>query len=407
MISSWVLVKTHIIPRARKSILDRPSGLGLEESELPKVIHESSDLLTPGQIRILRRKLLDWYASARRDLPWRRALDPYPVWISEVMLQQTQVETVIPYYRKFLAAYPDIRSLAESETRELLRLWAGLGYYSRAKNLQKAAQIICQKFGGRFPRNHTEVLALPGIGPYTAAAILSIAFGEPLAVVDGNVKRVLARLLKIRGDLERASHRHLLWHTAQQILPVDKPGDFNQGIMELGATVCMPRNPHCDLCPWRQVCRSYLEGTQALFPEKRRKLPPKRAWRIAAVIVQRGRCLLVRRTGQTLLDGFWEFPTLDLSRAGDVRRSSLALVRFVRSEYGLAVNNVSPLITIKHSITSHRIVLQVFQAEVPGPFPIRASRPNCRWVPISRAHLLPMPSASLKVLEEITIRKQQ
>ena len=217
---------------------------------------------------ILQQSLLKWYDAHQRDLPWRNTTDPYPVWISEVMLQQTQVQTVIPYYLKFLEYFPSIAALAEADTDALLRLWAGLGYYSRARNLQKAARIIVDQFGGRFPQNYSDVLALPGIGRYTAAAIVSIAFGQQYAVLDGNVSRVLARLFRISGDLKSSAVQNRLWAVAQQLLPPTRPGDFNQAVMELGATVCSPRQPRCLLCPWTRHCLARQQGLQELLPQK-------------------------------------------------------------------------------------------------------------------------------------------
>ena len=237
--------------------------------------------MQPRKRDILQRSLLKWYDEHQRDLPWRNTTDPYPVWISEVMLQQTQVQTVIPYYLKFLEHFPSVAALAKADTDALLRLWAGLGYYSRARNLQKAAQIIVEQFGGRFPQSYTDVLALPGIGRYTAAAIVSIAFGQPYAVLDGNVSRVLARLLSMSGDPKSSAVQNRLWAAAQQLLPRARPGDFNQAVMELGATVCSPRQPRCLLCPWTRQCLARQQGQQELLPEKARRRKSRRSLRAA------------------------------------------------------------------------------------------------------------------------------
>src|SRR6201984_884329 len=202
----------------------------------------------------IRKRLLGWFGKYRRELPWRLNKDPYRIWLSEIMLQQTRVAAVIPYYERFLDRFPDIRALAEAPEEEVLRLWSGLGYYSRARNLQRAARQIVAKHGGQFPRTLDEALALPGIGSYTAAAILSIAFGAKHAVLDGNVARVLARLDAIRGDLRESQRWRELQKTADGLLEPKYPGDWNQAIMELGATLCTPRSPQCLLCPVAQYC---------------------------------------------------------------------------------------------------------------------------------------------------------
>ena len=209
-------------------------------------------------------RLLRWYDGNRRDLPWRaaegKALDPYHVLLSETMLQQTQVATVIPYFHRFLQRFPTLRSLADADEQEVLRLWQGLGYYSRARNLQKAAQVICRDFEGTLPCTATALLSLPGVGPYTAGAIASIAFGQRAPILDGNVQRVLCRLDCIRTDPRDPPTRQHLWDRAEQILPDRRLGDFNSALMELGATICTPRNPQCLLCPVRSHCQAFDAG---------------------------------------------------------------------------------------------------------------------------------------------------
>ncbi|HEU0004363.1 MAG TPA: A/G-specific adenine glycosylase [Terriglobia bacterium] len=348
---------------------------------------------------ILQQRLLKWYDEHQRDLPWRNTTDPYPVWISEVMLQQTQVQTVIPYYRKFLEHFPCIAALAQANTDALLRLWAGLGYYSRARNLQKAAQIIVKQFGGRFPQRYTDVLALPGIGRYTAAAIVSIAFGEPYAVLDGNVSRVLARLLKISGDPKSSAVQRRLWTAAQQLLPAGRPGDFNQAVMELGATVCSPRQPRCLVCPWRQQCLARQHGLQELIPEKAQRAKARRSLQATVVIRHRGRFLIVRRSSHRLLRGFWEFPATELRQKGSAAKmiSSVAV-----ENYGLNLESVEPLITIKHSITTRRIELQVFRANLAVGASSKMNDPDCRWVRLNDMGRYAFASASQRIVEELS-----
>ena len=347
---------------------------------------------------ILQGNLLKWYDEHQRDLPWRNTTDPYPVWISEVMLQQTQVQTVIPYYLKFLEHFPSIAALAQADTDALLRLWAGLGYYSRARNLQKAAQIIVEQFGGRFPQSYTDVLALPGIGRYTAAAIVSIAFGQPYAVLDGNVSRVLARLLSISGDPKSSAVQNRLWAAAQQLLPRTRPGDFNQAVMELGATVCSPRQPRCLLCPWTRQCLARQQGRQELLPERSRREKVRRSLQAAVVVQHRGRFLIVRRSDQRLLKGFWEFPSTELRG----KRSAARMVaRFAVKNHGLNVESVEALITIKHSITTRRIELQVFRAKLAAGASSKVNDADCRWVRLKDMGQYAFASASQRIVEEL------
>ncbi|MCI0620972.1 MAG: A/G-specific adenine glycosylase [Acidobacteria bacterium] len=347
---------------------------------------------------ILQLRLLKWYEEHQRNLPWRHTTDPYSVWISEVMLQQTQVQTVIPYYLRFLEHFPTIAVLARAETDQLLRVWAGLGYYSRARNLHKAARVIVERFGGKFPENYADVLALPGVGRYTAAAIVSIAFGQPYAVLDGNVSRVLARLLRISGDPKSSAVQSRLWTAAQQLLPAARPGDFNQALMELGATVCSPRQPQCSLCPWKQKCLARKDGLQESLPEKARRGPVRRSLQAAAVIRHQGRFLIVQRSGQRLLKGFWEFPSAELRQKGSV---SARLARFAAETYGLAVAALEPLMTIRHAITTRRIELQVFQAKLAGGAGAKMNGKDCRWVRLKEMDYYPFASASRKIVEKL------
>jgi A/G-specific adenine glycosylase len=347
---------------------------------------------------ILQQSLLKWYDTHQRDLPWRNTTDPYPVWISEVMLQQTQVQTVIPYYLKFLEYFPSIAALAEADTDALLRLWAGLGYYSRARNMQKAAQIIVEQFGGKFPQTYTDVLALPGIGRYTAAAIVSIAFGQSYAVLDGNVSRVLARLLSISGNPKSSAVQNRLWAVAQQLLPPARAGDFNQAVMELGATVCSPRQPRCLLCPWTRQCLARQRGLQEVLPEKSRREKTQKLRQAAVAICHRGRFLIVCRSDKRLLKGFWEFPSTELREKGS---SAKVIKRLVSEIYGLRVDSVDPLIAVKHTITTRRIELQVFRAKLAGVVSSKLNKPDYRWVRLKDMGQYAFAAASKRIVEEL------
>jgi A/G-specific adenine glycosylase len=265
-----------------------------------------------------RRALLAWYRAAKRDLPWRRTQDPYRIWLSEIMLQQTRVAAAIGYYERFLARFPTIDSLAAARVDEVMRLWAGLGYYSRARNLHRAAQEIVARHSGEFPRTWDEAIALPGIGDYTAAAILSIAYGAPHAVLDGNVARVLARLDAIRGDLRAPRRWKALTARAQQIADPASPGDWNQAMMELGATICLPKSPRCEECPVRRFCRAYALGLANTLPATRRKRAPENVTLAAGVLLDpRGRTLLVRPAAAeaALFSRMWQFPAVAVSEA--------------------------------------------------------------------------------------------
>src|SRR6202171_1405948 len=263
------------------------------------------------EIGKFRRRLLTWFSARKRDLPWRRTKDPYHIWLSEIMLQQTRVVAVVPYYESFLERFPDMQALARARAEAVLSHWAGLGYYSRARNLLRAAQEIDARHGGRFPSDYDAALALPGIGRYTAAAVLSIAYEKPLAVLDGNVARVLARLGAVRGDLRAPALWRKLETTAQELLARKSPGDWNQAMMELGATVCIPKSPKCGECPVAPWCQARKLGIAELLPETKKKRAPVQVTLAAAVLLDpRGRTLLVRRTGKdgALFSRMWQFP---------------------------------------------------------------------------------------------------
>lgn len=359
---------------------------------------QAREILTGQQVKKLQEALLSWYAANQRNLPWRQATDPYPVWVSEVMLQQTQVQTVIPYYVRFLETFSNITTLADADTPQLLRLWAGLGYYSRARNLQKAAKLIVERFAGRFPESYADMLSLPGVGRYTAAAIASIAFDQRYAVVDGNVTRVLARLFAIWGDRKSGKVQRRFWEVAQCLLPERQPGDFNQAIMELGATICLPRNPQCHACPWRPDCLAAAAGVQELLPEKSERPQTRKVQRVAVAVRHRGRYFLVRRAGQRLLEDFWEFPVTGRSAT---QKPTEQLTRYVAKEYGLKIRDMERLMTIKHSITSHRITMEVFHARLEGRLNFEGNNRQCRWVAVSEADRYPFASASRQILKRL------
>ncbi len=255
--------------------------------------------------------MVRWYQTNKRDLPWRDSLDPYAVWISEIMLQQTRVEAVTGYYLRFLKRFPDIQTLAEADEEEVLKYWEGLGYYSRARNLKRAAQVIMKNWNGRFPSDYESVRALPGVGDYTAGAICSIAFGKAYPAVDGNVLRVIARLYALEEDVLTAPARRKITQIVQKQIPAGQAGEFTQSLMELGAMVCIPNHPRCDICPVQGECQGYEKGIASSLPLKKKKPEPETVHRYVLIVRQGDRVLLSRRQKQGVLAGLLEFPGVD------------------------------------------------------------------------------------------------
>jgi A/G-specific adenine glycosylase len=333
-------------------------------------------MFKPTALSRFQKNLLSWFAVFQRDLPWRRTKDPYRIWLSEIMLQQTRVAAAIPYYERFLEHFPEIATLADAPEEEVLRHWAGLGYYSRAKNLQKAARQIIAEHDAEFPTTPEKALALSGIGTYTAAAILSIAYGKKLAVLDGNVARVIARLGAIRGDLRSVSRWQELQQKADELLSSDAPGDWNQAMMELGATICTPRSPQCLLCPVVEFCQARKLGLTDVIPEKRIKRAPVEITLAALVMVDSHRQTLLlpppktstepsTRDVHVLLSRMWHFPTIRIQ----VRDNAAKELRAHAKQSIFAGQKVParlvPLPTIRHAVTYRQITLLAFRLDVP------------------------------------------
>ncbi|OGD16487.1 MAG: A/G-specific adenine glycosylase [Candidatus Aminicenantes bacterium RBG_16_63_14] len=343
-------------------------------------------------------KLLAWYRVHKRSLPWRRTRDPYKIWISEVMLQQTTVSAVIPYYERWLKVFPDMRSLARAPLRRVLREWQGLGYYQRAGNLHRAAKIIEHEHGGRVPDNEPTLRRLPGFGPYTTAAVLSLAYGRPLPVVDANVRRVLMRVLGLRGAAE-ARIDESLGAFLETIFPKDSPGDFNQAMMELGALVCRSRNPQCLACPLRASCRAAREGTQEIIPRPR-KLRLEKIEAVVAIMEKDGRFLIQKRPAGGLLADLWEFP------GGKVEPGEslpAALRREVREELGVEIKDVRRLTTVRHAYTRFQVTLHAYTCKMrDSNFKMGSRR---RWVTLSSIRRYPLPSGSVKIVDFLAAHK--
>ncbi len=336
---------------------------------------------TRGGIRKIRAPLLRWYDANRRDLPWRDSDDPYAIWISEAMLQQTRVETVIPYWARFLDRFPDVTSLARAELDDVYAVWTGLGYYSRARNLKRAAETIVAEHAGRLPDTVEELQRLQGIGRYTAGAIASIAFDREAPLVDGNVIRVFTRVLGIHEDSASKSVVDRIWTVAGELVKGRRPGDLNQALMELGATLCTPRKPHCLACPIRRHCRAHAAGDAESLPIKHKKTKVRRMRAVAALIECGDEILAVRRPEQGLMAGLWELPGGSIE-ANEEPKDRVAPI--LRDVVGLDVGDISQIGRVEHLFTHRRLELEVFRCRLrevgaSGPDPTaRAKRPRVR-----------------------------
>ena len=335
----------------------------------------------------LSRRLLAWYALQRRDLPWRHTRDPYAIWVAETMLQQTRVETVIPYYRRWMRRFPDVQAVARATEEEVLRHWEGLGYYSRARSLQRAARRITAEYGGKLPRTRRELIQLPGIGAYSASAIAAIAFGQAELALDGNLRRVLCRLLDFAGDPRAPEGDRHLRAQAQPWIPPRRAGDFNQALMDLGAMVCTPRRPACERCPLTAECAAYLHGTQALRPLRRERRPlPERA--AAAAVIRRGRTVLIaRRPPGGLLGGLWEFPG---GKAEPGESIDETLRRELREELAIEIDLIDSLGRFDHTYTHFRISVYAFECRMKGGRPKLLEHTALRWIAPEALRRFPM-----------------
>ncbi len=337
--------------------------------------------------RSLARKVVAWFERHARDLPWRRTRDPYGIWISEVMLQQTQVKTVIPYWERWMDLFPDVTGLAEAAEEKVLKAWEGLGYYSRARNLQKAAHKILLEHSGDFPRTFEDVLELPGIGRYTAGAICSIAFGDKTPILDGNVARVLSRVFLIAGASKETSTVNTLWQLSAKLVEnTTNSSALNQGLMELGATVCLPRDPRCGGCPLNRDCKARIANRVHEFPNPSKK-PMLRERQFVAMIVRKNGSVLVRKRAAGVVNGgLWEFPNLEIPPDDDAIESL--------RQFGI---NFQPLATIKHTITTNRITLRAFSGEVNSDSKALPKTFEAEWRAVQNLQSLPFSSAHARL----------
>ncbi|GIV58503.1 MAG: A/G-specific adenine glycosylase [Rhodothermaceae bacterium] len=371
----------------------RPSRYG----PFPAVNAELPDLAEARPV--FRRDLIAWFEAVARDLPWRRTRDPYRIWLSEVMLQQTRVEQARPYYERFVVAFPDVEALARADLDEVLRLWEGLGYYTRARSLHRAARMIVDAFDGRFPDTYEAARRLPGVGPYTAAAVLSLAYGRPHAVLDGNVARVLARVFTIPDDVKATATRRLLQALADALLDPERPGPFNEAMMELGATVCTPAAPRCPACPLRPLCGAFAEGRPDAYPVATKKAPvPHYDVAVGLVFDEHGRVLIQRRPADGLLGGLWEFPG-GKREPGEPLEATCR--RELREELGIEVD-VGPLFhRLAHAYSHFRITLHAFPCRLRAGTPASRQGEPVRWVPVEALGEYAFPRANRRLIERL------
>lgn len=334
--------------------------------------------------------LLAWFHEHKRDLPWRRSSDPYAIWLSEMMLQQTQVKTALPYYDRFLARFPDVQSLANASLQEVLKCWEGLGYYSRARHLHSTAREVRARYGGRFPETREALIRLPGIGPYTASAVASIAFHEATPVVDGNVWRVFSRILADESKVEQGKKK--IFEFLKSIIPANDPGSFNQAIMELGSLVCTPKNPNCTSCPVRNFCLAFKRNKVAQFPRiSGKKKLPHRNW-IALVIRRKNKVLLRQRPMSGIWGGLWEFPTFPVKTVKHLPDQVKDFAGTLALQEIFEPKKMEP---IPHTFSHFKLTLHPFHLELKQNSTLKGN-----WIILGR-NPYPMPKPHLKLLEQL------
>jgi len=345
------------------------------------------------------RKLKAWYTVHQRNLPWRQTQDPYKIWISEIMLQQTTVQAVIPYYTGWVKLFPDMQTLGKAPLQKVLKAWQGLGYYQRAKNLHQTAKIILTNYGGQIPQNYDDLKSLPGFGPYTTAAVLSIAFDKPFLTIDANIRRVLMRLLKMSRKATPKIDRDLL-RSFSPLLPKKHMGIFNQTLMELGSLVCRSKNPQCLLCPLLDFCGAYKAGEQEVIP-----IPEKRSYKkieaVIGIIEKKGKFLIQKRPSSGLLADLWEFPGGKIEKKETAEQ---ALKREIKEEIGAEIRQMHFLAKVYHSYTQFQVSLHAFACTLKTDPVLDRSRH--RWVSLKGLRQFPFPSGSAKVIKFLEKRRE-
>ena len=339
----------------------------------------------------------------KRPLPWRKTKNPYAIWISEIMLQQTQVNTVLPYYERWMKKFPTIQALAGASLTEVLKAWEGLGYYRRARNLHEAAKTVCKKLGGKFPGSKEELLKLPGVGRYTAGAVSSIAFGNPDPVLDGNVKRVLSRIFALKYPADTGHGEKKLWEIAEKLVKESKsPGDFNQALMELGALVCLPENPQCGVCPVEKSCGAHQMKKEQSFPVKTRNEKTEKLETLATVLWKNGRVLLEKRPLTMRWGGLWMFPHW-IYQNGISENDFLK--EKVKKELGLNIQGLKSKLEVRHGFTKYRVRLRVYEGRCRGgvtpPCKGAETAPLRSWIHPKQLSRLPLPRPHQKIAKAI------
>lgn len=340
-------------------------------------------------------QLTAWYDTHHRDLPWRKSGNPYYIWVSEVMLQQTQVDTVIPYFFRFIKRFEDVKSLAEADLQDVLKLWQGLGYYARARNFHKAANLVMHAHNGRIPDDPEVFRTLPGVGDYISSAVQSIAFDHPMAVVDGNVKRVLARVFELDTPVNNGSSHKKFKVIADDLLDTADPGRFNQAMMELGALICKPKQPLCHECPVSRFCLAAAHETVHLFPRRVAKTKTPLHHLVAGVVIKNKKLLIVRRPVQGLLGGMWEFPS---GRADQGKTPAAACVANLLEMTNLNVSAMSKLTRVTHAYTHFRIKLDVFLCDYISGRVTLNGPDDFRWIAPHELDKFPVHKANLKFI---------
>lgn len=343
-------------------------------------------------------KLLAWYEQNKRSLPWRDHPDPYHIWVSEIMAQQTRLETVIPYYQRWMERFPDIRSVAQAEQGKVLQLWEGLGYYSRARNLHRAAQLVVERHDGQLPSDLDALIALPGIGRYTAGAITSLAFGQDQPLVDGNVKRVLARLTNVQEAVNTSAGEKQVWQLAHELLPSGKAADFNQALMDLGATICLPRKPNCTICPLAGECQANILGRQDELPRKKPKAKVPHYTVTGAVIQHEEQVLIAQRPADGLLGSMWEFPGGKQEEGEDL---TTCLQREIKEELGVRINVGSKLGIFRHAYTHFKVTLHAFHCQLNGGQPQPLEAQALQWVRLYELTHYPMGKIDRQIANKL------
>lgn len=351
--------------------------------------------MTQNNITLFQKKLTFWYTGNHRKLPWREDVNPYHIWISEVMLQQTQVKTALPYFFNFVEKFPTIQALAAADLETVLKMWEGLGYYARARNFHKAANIVSKEFNGHIPENFQDFIKLPGVGDYIGSAVQSIVFNHPLAVVDGNVKRVLARVFCLDHPVNASSSHSFFKPFAQQLLDKTDPGTFNQAVMELGALVCTPQKTQCSQCPVSELCQSFQSDRVDQYPQRITSRPVP-TYHIAAGVVRKdGKILITRRKLEGLLGGLWEFPGGKLKEKETITE---ACVREIKEETGLTVEIDAHLTTVHHAYTHFKIKMDVFYCCFLHGDVILNGPMDYRWVTVKELSAFAFPKANNKFI---------